>query len=64
MWLPNNQQGLRPLLEIKLTKDELKAEAKKLGVKVKENWMDDPGENAIIAAIFLIVGILVGKLFL
>ncbi len=47
-----------------MTKDELKAEAKKLGVKVKENWMDDSGENAIIAAIFLIVGILVGKLFL
>lgn len=47
-----------------MTKDELKAEAKKLGVKIKENWADDALENCIIAAVFLIVGILTGKLFL
>lgn len=40
-----------------MTKDELKQEAARLGVKVKEGFMDDfwP-ENALIVAVSLIAG--------
>ncbi len=46
-----------------MTKDELKAEAKKLGLKVKENFMDDPAENLIFLAIGIFAGWFICRLF-
>lgn len=48
---------------ISVTKDELKQEAARLGVKVKESFMDDVLENCIILAIGLICGVAIAKMF-
>lgn len=40
-----------------MTKDELKTEAEKLGLKVKTGFMDDLVENLIV----LVFGILLGR---
>lgn len=46
-----------------MTKDELKQEAARLGVKVKDGFMDDWVENCIILAIGLILGYALTKMF-
>lgn len=46
-----------------MTKDELKQEAARLGVKVKEGWMDDWKENTVIAVVFFAIGIAAQKVF-
>lgn len=46
-----------------MTKDELKQEAARLGVKVKDGFMDDWVENCIILAICLILGYALTKMF-
>ncbi len=46
-----------------MTKDELKAEAKKLGTKVRESFMDDVIENVIWMAIGALGGFLLARLF-
>lgn len=46
-----------------MTKDELKAKAKEMGLKVRENFMDDIVENCIILAIGAICGAAAYKMF-
>lgn len=44
-----------------LTREELKAEAKKLGLKVRENFMDDWKENLIVLAFGVLLGFIAAK---
>jgi hypothetical protein len=46
-----------------LTKDELKQEATRLGVKIKENFMDDPWENVLCIIGGMILGAALTKMF-
>lgn len=46
-----------------MTKDELKARAKELGLKVKEGFMGDLPENMIVLAIGLLLGAALTKMF-
>jgi hypothetical protein len=46
-----------------MTKDELKQEAERLGVKVRESFMDDLPENMIVLAIGLLLGAALTKMF-
>jgi hypothetical protein len=46
-----------------MTKDELKAKAKEMGLKVRENFMDDAFENCIILAIGALLGAAGYKMF-
>lgn len=46
-----------------LSKDELKQEAARLGVKVRENFMDDWFENVVILLIGAICGAAAYKMF-
>ena len=46
-----------------MTKDELKQEAARLGLKVKEGFLDDWPENCIILAIGAICGVAIYKMF-
>lgn len=43
--------------------DELKKEAERLGVKVRESFMDDWAENSICVAIGLLLGAALTKMF-
>lgn len=42
-----------------MNNEELKARARELGFKIRENWMDDIFENTCIAAIFFAAGLAV-----
>ena len=46
-----------------MTKDELKQEAARLGVKVKEGFMDDPAENVVVLLVGMFLGAALTKLF-
>ena len=46
-----------------MTRDELKAEAQKLGMKVRDSFMDDVLENVIWMAIGALGGFLLARLF-
>lgn len=46
-----------------MTRDELKAKAKELGLKVKDGFMDDIEENLICVAIGLLLGAALTKMF-
>lgn len=46
-----------------MNKDELKAKAKEMGLKVRENFMDDWVENCIILAIGALLGTAAYKMF-
>ena len=46
-----------------MTKEELKAKAKEMGLKVRENFMDDWFENVVILLIGAICGAAAYKMF-
>lgn len=46
-----------------MNREELKEEAKRLGMKVRDNWKDDAQENTIILLIGIVLGVIVTKLF-
>ena len=46
-----------------MTKEELKAKAKEMGLKVSENFMDDWFENVVILLIGAICGAAAYKMF-
>lgn len=47
-----------------MNRDEIKAEAKRVGLKVRENFMDDWPENTAILGFGVVLGILIAKFFL
>lgn len=46
-----------------MDKEQVIAEAKRLGLKVRENFMDDAIENLSILAVGIVIGAVVAKLF-
>ena len=44
-----------------MTKEQLKAEAAKLGLKIKEGFMDDIVENSVILSVGILIGCGIGK---
>jgi len=47
-----------------MNREEIKAEAKRVGLKVRENFMDDWPENLAILAVGVVIGIAIAKFFL
>lgn len=47
-----------------MTKEELIARAEAMGLKVRENFMDDWVENMVVLAVGILIGGVLTKLFL
>lgn len=53
---------LSPEMKIKLA--QVKADARAMGLKVRENWMDDAPENAVILAVGIGIGFAIAAVVL
>lgn len=47
-----------------MNREEIKAEAKRIGLKVREHWLDDWPENLLILAAGVVAGIGIAKALL